>query len=296
MPGVAQAEHVISIIGASGSGKSTFLRWINMLEIPSSGTIRLSKQTVLDGAKPATEAHRAGLGAHRAGLGAQMPMVFQGFNLWSHMTVPENVTVAPMRMMGVSKAEARDRAMARLALVGLADRAQAYPPFNYVNADGKPEGFDVDIVNAICEANGWTCEIVVQDWDGIIPGLLADKYDMIVASTGMTPERAEVVAFSNKYASVPYGFVMSEALATEVEASPGVGIDQLVTGLAGKAIGLVAATASEPYVMDKFGDNATFRSYQKMEDALQDLASGRIDAYSDGVIPISENFLKRTRA
>lgn len=169
----------------------------------------------------------------------------------------------------------------------------AYPPFNYMDAEGKPAGFDVDIANAICAENGWTCEIVTQDWDGIIPGLLADKYDLIVASMGMTPQRAEVVAFSDKYASVPYGFVMSNELADAVDAAPGEGIDQLLATLKGKTIGLVAATSSEPYVMDKFGDSVTYRTYQKMEDALQDLVAGRIDAYADGVVPITENFIKK---
>lgn len=169
----------------------------------------------------------------------------------------------------------------------------AYPPFNYMDSSGKAAGFDVDIANAICETAKWKCEIVVQDWDGIIPGLLADKYDAIVASMSMTPERAEVVAFSDKYAKVPNHFVMSDALADKVAAAPGEGLEQLMTVLEGKVIGLVAATAAEPYVRDKFGDRVQYRGYQKMEDALQDLVAGRIDAYADGAVPITENFLKK---
>jgi len=169
----------------------------------------------------------------------------------------------------------------------------AYPPFNFMDTNGKPAGFDVDIANALCAENGWTCEIIVQDWDGIIPGLIANKYDLIIASMGITPQRAEVVAFSDKYASVPFGFVMSEDLAATVEATPGEGIAQLLAALSGKTIGLVAATSSEPYVMDMFADTVTYKTYQKMDDALQDLSSGRIDAYADGVVPITENFLKK---
>ncbi|MEO1399179.1 MAG: transporter substrate-binding domain-containing protein, partial [Pseudomonadota bacterium] len=167
----------------------------------------------------------------------------------------------------------------------------AYPPFNFVDANGELGGFDVEIAEALCAAAELECELVAQDWDGIIPGLLSEKYDVIVASMTMTPERAEVVAFTNKYAKVPQHFVMGNALADAVEAANGEGLEQLKAGLDGKVIGLVAATAAEPYVRDKFDGVATFRSYQKMDDALQDLIAGRIDAYADGAIPIQESLL-----
>ncbi|MBA4491485.1 transporter substrate-binding domain-containing protein [Paracoccus sp. S1E-3] len=169
----------------------------------------------------------------------------------------------------------------------------AYPPFNYVDASGKLGGFDVDIANALCEAAKLQCEIVAQDWDGIIPGLLAEKYDAIIASMTMTPERAAVVAFTDKYAQVPVRFVVSNELADQIDSTPGEGIEQQKTALAGKTVGLVAATAAEPYVRDTFGDTVTYRGYQKMDDAIQDLIAGRIDAYADGAVPIENLFLSR---
>lgn len=169
----------------------------------------------------------------------------------------------------------------------------AYPPFNYVDSSGELGGFDVDIAKALCAAAELECEIVAQDWDGIIPGLLAEKYDVIIASMTMTPERAEVVAFTGKYAQVPQHFVMNDALADAVEATEGEGIAQLQAALEGKTIGLVAATAAEPYVRDTFGDTVTYRGYQKMDDAILDLIAGRIDTYADGAIPIEELFLSR---
>lgn len=77
----------------------------------------------------------------------------------------------------------------------------AYAPFNYTNADGTLGGFDIDIANAICADMKVTCEIMAQDWDGIIPGLKAGKYDAIVAAMSVTPEREQQVSFTNPYFS-----------------------------------------------------------------------------------------------
>ena len=85
----------------------------------------------------------------------------------------------------------------------------AYPPFNYIDENGDLQGFDVDIAKALCDAAGFTCEFVVHDWDGIIPGLLAEKYYAIIASMSITAERAEVVAFTGKYYNTPAKFIAS---------------------------------------------------------------------------------------
>lgn len=112
---------VISILGASGSGKSTFLRCLNFLEIPSSGTVAVHGEEIVFrngkiGDQRQIERMRQRLG-----------MVFQQFNLWTHRTVLENVMEGPVQVKRVPKAEARDRAEALLARVGLADRMDHYP-------------------------------------------------------------------------------------------------------------------------------------------------------------------------
>ena len=124
----ARQGDVISLIGASGSGKSTMLRCINFLEQPDAGVI------TLDGISIEMQPGRAGTPApHQAqlqNLRTRLAMVFQHFNLWSHMTVLENITMAPRRVLNVSAAEAEKRARLYLDKVGLPSRvADQYPAF-----------------------------------------------------------------------------------------------------------------------------------------------------------------------
>src|SRR3954470_11303199 len=83
----------------------------------------------------------------------------------------------------------------------------AYPPFNMMTADGKLVGFDVDIANALCAQMKVECELVTQDWDGMIPALQAGKFDAIVASMTITEERKQQVAFTNKYYTTPLSLI-----------------------------------------------------------------------------------------
>lgn len=76
-----------------------------------------------------------------------------------------------------------------------------YPPFNDTSADGKIIGFDVDVINAVCAEIGATCDIVAQDWDGLLPGLITNKYDAVIAGMSITPEREAQVDFSTPYFS-----------------------------------------------------------------------------------------------
>jgi octopine/nopaline transport system ATP-binding protein len=121
----AQDGDVIAIIGSSGSGKSTLLRCINMLEVPDEGEVRVAGEAIgLKAARVGREpADRRQLDRIRASLG----MVFQSFNLWSHLTVLENVIEAPVHVQGRSKAEMLEEGRALLAKVGIADKAEAYP-------------------------------------------------------------------------------------------------------------------------------------------------------------------------
>ncbi|MDR2490851.1 MAG: amino acid ABC transporter ATP-binding protein [Spirochaetaceae bacterium] len=111
----ADEGDVIAVIGPSGSGKSTLLRCLNMLETPTSGQIFVNGVEL--------SSNKTDLNRERQNIG----MVFQQFNLFPHLTVKRNITLAPMDLRQLSKKEAEDRAMALLNRVGLADKANSYP-------------------------------------------------------------------------------------------------------------------------------------------------------------------------
>lgn len=124
----AKTGDVVSLIGASGSGKSTFLRCINFLEQPNAVTMTLDGETI----RMADDrgAVRVADAAQLQNLRTRLAMVFQHFNLWSHLSVLDNITLAPRKALGVSKAEAEDRARKYLDKVGLPARvAEQYPAF-----------------------------------------------------------------------------------------------------------------------------------------------------------------------
>ena len=130
--GIKRGE-VVVIIGPSGSGKSTFLRSLNLLETPTSGEIIFEGVDITD---PKTD-----INLHRRKMG----MVFQQFNLFPHMTVLRNMTLAPMKLLKKSKEEAEKTAMELLSRVGLGDRAEAYP--SQLSGGQKQR---VAIVRALC--------------------------------------------------------------------------------------------------------------------------------------------------
>ncbi|TIQ35107.1 MAG: transporter substrate-binding domain-containing protein [Mesorhizobium sp.] len=146
----------------------------------------------------------------------------------------------------------------------------AYPPFNTITPDGKVEGFDIDIANALCAQMKVECEIVTQDWDGIIPALQAKKFDAIIASMSITEERKKQVAFTHKYYTTPLSLVAlkdSDIASTEPAA------------LAGKTVGAQASTTQANYAQDVYAKaGAEAKLYPTQEEAVTDLLNGRLDA------------------
>lgn len=122
---IAREGEVVALIGSSGSGKSTLLRCINMLEVPDSGTVRVAGEEVA----------LTGSGLHRRvadenqirRIRSELGMVFQSFNLWSHLSVLENVMEAPLHVQRRDRGEVRDEALEMLRKVGIEDKATSYP-------------------------------------------------------------------------------------------------------------------------------------------------------------------------
>lgn len=144
----------------------------------------------------------------------------------------------------------------------------AYPPFNSVDTAGKLVGFDIEIGEALCAKMKVECTFVAQDWDGIIPALLAKKYDLILASMSITDERKEKVAFTIPYYLTPGNFIApKDTKITEITPA----------ALKGKTIGAQSSTTGATYLEDKYKDSE-IKLYPTQDEANADLAAGRLDA------------------
>jgi lysine-arginine-ornithine-binding protein len=144
----------------------------------------------------------------------------------------------------------------------------AYPPFNYVDPDGNLKGFDVELSKALCETMGAECEIVVQDWDGMIPGLLAGKFDAIIACMGATEERKKAVSFTRPYCRLLGRFVASKDADFKISKE----------GLEGKRIGVQRGTTYSKFIKGVYGDVVEVKTYGSIDEHNLDLMAGRLDA------------------
>ncbi|MGP5271934.1 ABC transporter substrate-binding protein [Psychrobacter faecalis] len=154
----------------------------------------------------------------------------------------------------------------------------AYAPFNYTNADGTLGGFDVEIANAICADLQMTCEIIAQDWDGIIPGLKAGKYDAIVAAMSVTPERAKQVAFTDPYFSNALVFLAKKDSSFDPANS---------SDIDAHSIAAQRSTISSQWLENAY-PKADMKLYDTLSNAFLDLGSGRVDAMISDKLPALE--------
>lgn len=158
-----------------------------------------------------------------------------------------------------------------------------YPPFESVDSKGDIVGWEVDYGKALCAKMKVTCTFQNQDWDGIIPSLLAGKFDVILSSMNETPARAEKVLFSDVYyATAPVFVGMADDKSNDV--SP--------AALKGKTIGTQSSTVFSNY-LNKYYKDSTIKVYPGGNDALLDLKNGRLDYAVDDVI-VSQQFLDKT--
>ena len=175
-----------------------------------------------------------------------------------------------------SSAQAKEWKQIRIGVEG------AYPPYSQTEADGSVTGFDIDIANALCDQMHAKCTMVKQDWDGIIPALLARKFDAIIATMDITAERKKKVAFTNKYQQVPARFVALKGTAFEAN-------NEFMTG---KRVGTQRATSMDLYISDNF-PNTEIKRYGAFDEAFLDLKAGRLDyVMADSAAVVGGLFVK----
>ena len=158
----------------------------------------------------------------------------------------------------------------------------AYPPFSYVDPDGRLAGFDIEIAQALCDQMKVKCTMVQQDWDGIIPALLARKYDAIIASMSITEERKKKVAFTGKYYNTPAKFARKK----------GSGIEISKAGLKGKTVAVQRATTHDNFITGEFGDSVNIKRYATQDEAYLDAVAGRVDLLLADSVAMDDGFLK----
>ncbi len=172
-------------------------------------------------------------------------------------------------------ANAQDTKKIRIGVEG------AYPPFSQVGPDGKVQGFDIDIANALCQEMKAQCTMVQQDFDGMIPSLNAKKIDAVIASMSITEERRKSVEFSEKYYHTPARLVVkSDANLTPTP-----------EGMKGKRIGVQRTTTHDRFATATFNQSEIVR-YGKQDEAFLDLTAGRLDAVLCDTVNGSTGFLK----
>jgi octopine/nopaline transport system substrate-binding protein len=167
----------------------------------------------------------------------------------------------------------------------------AYAPWNFTGAGGKLEGFEIDLANDLCGRMKVKCEIVAQDWDGMIPALQAKKYDAFMAGMSITDERKKVIDFSVPYANSPNGYLVPKN--SPLAKMPGTGqafnlttqpaeaekaIEATKAVLKGKTIGVQTSTTHAAFADKYLKGTAEIREYKTTEAHDLDLAAGRIDA------------------
>ncbi|MGF1682712.1 ABC transporter substrate-binding protein [Photobacterium minamisatsumaniensis] len=187
------------------------------------------------------------------------------------------LAAAVVSALGATSLQAKEWKTVRFGIEG------AYPPFSWTEPSGELKGFDVDMANALCEEMQVECKVVAQDWDGIIPSLLARKYDAIIAAMSITEERKKRVDFTGKYALIPNKFV----------AKKGTELDFTKEGLKGVKVGVQRATTHDKYLTDNFPGSVEIVRYGSFDDAYLDLKAGRIATVLGDASALEEGLLNR---
>ncbi len=181
----------------------------------------------------------------------------------------------------------------------------AYAPWNFTEAGGKLAGFEIDLGNELCKRMKVECNIIAQDWDGIIPALQAGKYDAIMAGMNITEKRLETINFSRVYGTG--GQVFGVAKGGPLAALPGLGarlnlttseadalkaMEEMKKLLKGKTVGVQVSTINSQFLDKYFKDAVTIKEYKTTEEHDLDLANGRLDAIFVSILALNATIEK----
>ncbi|WP_425102839.1 transporter substrate-binding domain-containing protein [Burkholderia ambifaria] len=184
-----------------------------------------------------------------------------------------------------------------------------YAPWNLTLPGGKLGGFEPELLANVCDRIKVQCNMVAQDWDGMIPGLQAGKFDVLMDAISITPEREKILLFSRPYAATPATFAVTDTKILP-KAAPGAPmvkltgdanadkptVDTLRKQLKGKTIGIQSGTVYTKFINDSFKDIASIRVYKTSPERDLDLVAGRIDASFDDVTYYAANNTKKDNA
>ncbi|WP_080421211.1 transporter substrate-binding domain-containing protein [Burkholderia ubonensis] len=212
-------------------------------------------------------------------------------------------SIAAVAATLAAPAQAKEWKTVTVALEG------GYAPWNLTLPGGKLGGFEPELLANVCERIKLQCNMVAQDWDGMIPGLQAGKFDVLMDAISITPEREKILAFSRPYAATPATFAVTDtkiipkadaaAPAVKLTGDPKTDkptVDTLRKQLKGKTIGIQSGTVYTKFINDSFRDVATIRVYKTSPERDLDLVAGRIDASFDDVTYYAANVGKKETA
>ena len=175
---------------------------------------------------------------------------------------------------------ARDWTELRIATEG------ARPPYNFIEGESELKGFEIDLANELCARMKVTCKIVQREWDNLIPGLLLDHYDAIMAAMDITDERREQIEFSEPYVRMPSAFAALRRKQIH-STSP--------NALKGRTIGVEDRSKQKTWLDENY-TKSHIMPYASLEEAMLDLANGRIDTLLADKLPLAEFLRTRKEA
>lgn len=213
---------------------------------------------------------------------------------------PRFVISATIAIVMATSASAQDSTRKEITIA----TEGAFPPWNFTKADGKLNGFEIDLEKYLCAHMNMECKLVVQPFDGLIPALNAGKFDAIMSGLTVTPKRMEAISFSIPYSATGQTFAILNTSPLKDRLAPGralslvndkadleVEVEKLKSVFKGKVIGVQTATTSAAFLDQYFKGTAEIREYSSPAEHDLDLQAGRIDA-----IFVSAAYLKNNVA